>query len=103
MDKRSAQRYVDVRTHLTFGDLKEMLMGAIMGAPDHGGISTVNSSMTRGQALNILVDAIRNRRPDERVHGGSTPTRDTLIATNVVRECLEDQAAPDAPGAGEKT
>ena len=97
MDKRSAQRYVDVRTDLTFGDLREMLMGAIMGAPDHGGISTVNSSMTKGRALNILVDAIRNRRPDERVHGGSTPRRDVLTATNIVWECLDDQAAPDAP------
>lgn len=74
---------------LTWGELKTALR-CEMGAPPR--TSTVNKGMTHEQAIDILARGI-DGRDDNQIVGSvwGRERRDTLIATNILRECREFQ------------
>lgn len=72
---------------LTWGDLKTALR-CEMGGPAR--IATVNKGMTHEQAIDILAKAIEGREDAEVVASKWGRERsDTLMATNILRECRE--------------
>ena len=69
---------------ITLGIMRKALNSA--SAVPSWSRSSVNKTMTKSQALEVLIRAVAaDTRPDDTVMNGSN--RDVLIATNVIREC----------------
>lgn len=85
MQKHEAHRIIDAGG-LTWGALKTLLR-AEMGAPAHR--SVVNAGMSHQQAIDILARSIEGEMDDGFVCDLRTrrPSRDRMIATNILREC----------------
>jgi len=85
MTKTKAHERIDSGT-LTWGELKTLLR-CEMGAPESR--SVVNPGMTHEHAVTILAAGIDDMDDSAIVAGPKSfrPSRDRLIATNILREC----------------
>lgn len=87
MTRERAREYV-CSSRLTFAALRKMIESASneLTAETADQASRVNPGMTHRQALDILRTSIDLRTDSEVV--SMFKTKDILIATNIVRECL---------------
>ncbi len=89
MSRDEANELIDTGT-LTFGELKARIADSRID-----GVSRVNRSLTKWQALEILRKGITARPDAARVDPRSR--RDVLIARNVLRECDASGLRAESP------
>lgn len=91
MNKRAAKSLAESGT-ITVGQLRAL----IDGARARGGMSRVNPAIPLDRALDIYTGALAGRDaaeapkglvPDPYRHNRSKPSRDSLIVTNILRDC----------------